>query len=123
MGADMRRATVEREAAYIPALPYEVLMGASALVLLGFAVTGFATRSVADRILSGLGALVCGVLVWHVLRGGVYAYFVGFAVLFPAYGGYRLYRGFRRRHVDRVERDAAKAAVKQADDWRAQQRF
>ncbi|MDW5324545.1 hypothetical protein [Plantactinospora sp. KLBMP9567] len=100
-------------------------MSVSAVVLLLVAVTRFGTTSVVDRALCGLGALAAGGYAYYLafqFEGGPYTFFLG-ALLVPLYAGYKLYTGFRRRDLDRAQRQAAKAAQQAADEWRSTRRW
>ncbi|MEO3744220.1 hypothetical protein [Plantactinospora sp. B5E13] len=100
-------------------------LAASAVALLLVALTRFATDSLVERIFSGIGAVIAGVYAYHLAfryEGGRFMFF-GWALILPLYAGFKLYVGFRRRHQDRAERQAARSAQQAADEWRATRRW
>ena len=103
---------------------YFVVLVASAVTLLGVAVTSFATTSVVDRLLAAFFALCAAGYAWHLIAiGGSRGVIFIPVFLVPFYAGYKLYRGFRQREEHRADREADKRAVAVAEEWRAARRW
>ncbi|MEH0841643.1 hypothetical protein V6U81_04500 [Micromonospora sp. CPCC 205711] len=105
-------------------LLYIVVLVASAVALLGVAVTSFATTSVVDRVLAAFFAVCAAGNAWHLIATGAGRGVVFIPAFFvPFYAGYKLYRGFQHREERRADREANKRALATADDWRASRRW
>ncbi|MEU5910798.1 hypothetical protein [Micromonospora sp. NPDC047527] len=103
---------------------YIVGLALTAAVLLGAAVTSFATTSRVDRVLCGIGGVLAGYYVYYLLRSGSgYVTFFYAAVLLPFFAGRKLYLGFRDRDRARAERAAAATAIQAAEEWRSARRW
>ncbi|GAB3180443.1 hypothetical protein FHX75_112061 [Micromonospora palomenae] len=103
---------------------YIVVLVASAVALLGVAVTSFATTSVVDRVLAAFFAVCAAGNAWHLIATGATRGVVFVPAFFvPFYAGYKLYQGFRHREKRRADRDAAKRALVAAEEWRASRRW
>ncbi|MBM0260884.1 hypothetical protein, partial [Micromonospora sp. 4G55] len=91
---------------------YIVVLVASAVALLGVAVTSFATTSVVDRVLAAFFAVCAAGNAWHLIATGASRGVVFVPAFFvPFYAGYKLYRGFQHRDERRANRESAKRAV------------
>ncbi|MBM7491627.1 ABC-type Co2+ transport system permease subunit [Micromonospora luteifusca] len=103
---------------------YIVSLALTAVVLLGVAITSFATTSRVDRVLAGIGGALAGYYVYYLLSSNdeTVAIFYG-ALLLPFYAGRKLYLGFRDRDRARAERAAAKEAIQAAEEWRSARRW
>ncbi|MEV1155316.1 hypothetical protein AB0J27_07925 [Micromonospora chokoriensis] len=103
---------------------YIVSLTLTAVVLLGVAITSFATTSGVDRVLAGIGGALAGCYAYYLLSSNdeTVVLFYG-AVLLPIYAGRKLYLGFRDRDQIRAERAAAKEAIRAAEEWRSARRW
>ncbi|MEU8214780.1 hypothetical protein AB0C47_03305 [Micromonospora taraxaci] len=106
------------------AVLYIVSLALTAVVLLGVAITSFATTSRVDRVLAGIGGALAGYYAYYLLSSNdeTVVLFYG-AVLLPVYAGRKLYLGFRDRDRIRAERAAAKEAIRAAEEWRSARRW
>ncbi|MFF0368731.1 hypothetical protein [Micromonospora sp. NPDC005087] len=103
---------------------YIIGLALTAVVLLGVAVTSFATTSRVDRVLAGIGAVLAGYYAYYLLgtgEGHVTIFYA--ALLLPFFAGRKLYLGFHDRDRARAERAAAAVAIRAAEEWRSARRW
>jgi hypothetical protein len=103
---------------------YIVSLALTAVVLLGVAITSFATTSRVDRVLAGIGGVLAGYYAYYLLSStDEYVTIFYAALLLPFYAGRKLYVGFRDRDRTRAERAAAAEAIRAAEEWRSARRW